>query len=597
MKEVLFFLALLTFVPWTLLGQSNAQDSTSYIIASADKVIYSQLNGVEIDSLTGNVELTQDSLLMSSRFAVVKNKTNAFAYGDVVVVQKDSTLIFSDTIVYNGDTKNAALTGEVILVDGGHELYTYRLDYNTETKIGIYEKGAVMFSGLSKLQSNRGVYNGAQKTAYFYENVKFEDSLQVVLADSMLYYINEERIRFLSPANITRDSVQMYSKAGIYDKRENLLILSDDVQIRDGAKIITSGIAEFNGKQKVYTLYFDPYIIDEDGSTARADTIIYFEESGDIQLKGRAHYIASDGSDIRASSIWYNESTDQYSTVGNSTLVDKGRVITAGSFIKSELGAIASLGVIIKDSINQTSIWSDHSQTNDELRSTTIYRLDSTKTLMALMVENDSLYLLSDTLVSTEFGVEDSTYSVLDAFNGVLLIKAGIAGRANYMRFSSADSIIWLYGDPILWSDSLQMRADTIGIYLIDNKIHKVDLIENAFIIMPDSLELFNQIKGEHISNTLDAGAISRSEVKGNAEVLYFVKVGGVFKGLSTTKSLSMVFAFVARQIDQVRLFGNPESTFENFDKDKNYSSQYLSGFSWRLAERPLLDDLLIFQK
>ncbi|NBC08721.1 MAG: transcriptional initiation protein Tat, partial [Bacteroidetes bacterium] len=96
----------------------------------ADVLEYIQRGDTVIQKLNGNVELRQDSVYMYCDTATIKNRTRVFANGQVIIQQGDSLNVFSDSAVYNGDTRIAELYGEVILEKGDQRLFTDRLTYN-----------------------------------------------------------------------------------------------------------------------------------------------------------------------------------------------------------------------------------------------------------------------------------------------------------------------------------------------------------------------------------------------------------------------------------------------------------------------------------
>jgi lipopolysaccharide export system protein LptA len=577
---------------------SESQDSASYIIMSSRDAVYTLIEGREIDSLSYDVVLTQDSLVMKCNRAVVIDQINALAYGNVIIIHQDSTIIYSDSLDYDGISKDAVLLGEVILIDGVRQLYTYRLDYNTESRIAVYEQGATMLLENGKLLSRRGVYDGKKKTAVFKENVRFEDSLQVVLADSMKYYFDEERIDFLSPVNIFRDSTEIYSEQGVFSQKLNRTILSQNVQVRTTTKLITCGVAEILGDSSIYNLYFDPLIIDDDGSIASGDTVIYNEKLGEVKLLGHAYYKNSKGEVTKSHNITYNEKTEEYFTNGSAEMQNGTKLIKAGSFSKVAAGAKASGGVIIEDQENKTKIWGDESINIDSTNTSIVYRTDGSKSLMQYELEGDSLFLLAGLLANQEINDSDTvTYNVMDASEGIRLIKKNISGLSDSLNYGAKDSIIWLIGRPILWSDSTQLTADTIALYIINNSISKVELIENAMIAFLDSATIYNQIKGRRITNLLENGTIRSSTVVGNAEIFYFVKSKSEYVGVNNTKANSMLFTFVNGEIDRINMNGNQESTVSEYEAGKDYSLQYLKGFVWRWEEKPSMVEFIRMMK
>ena len=87
-------------------------------------------------------------------------------------------------------------------------------------------------------------------------------------------------------------------------------------------------------------------------------------------------------------------------------------------------------------------------------------------------MNEDTLYLVADTLVSYQALNKDSVYSdYFNAFFNVRFMKSDMSGIADSLHFNGFDSLFVLYDDPILWSDSVQMSADSIAIPLSPSSI------------------------------------------------------------------------------------------------------------------------------
>ena len=56
-----------------------------------------------------------------------------------------------------------------------------------------------------------------------------------------------------------------------------------------------------------------------------------------------------------------------------------------------------------------------------------------------------------------------------------------------------------MYKDPVLWNEENQLTGDTIKLSMRNNKLDKVELYKNGFIISEADTGLYNQIKGKHI--------------------------------------------------------------------------------------------------
>jgi lipopolysaccharide export system protein LptA len=134
--------------------------------------------------------------------------------------------------------------------------------------------------------------------------------------------------------------------------------------------------------------------------------------------------------------------------------------------------------------------------------------------------DGDTLFLAADTLVSIE-NVNPKKKRLL-AYNNVKIFKNTMQGSADSLAYVAADSVLYLYKDPILWSDGNQMTADSIRMFLKNKEIDKIFMTGNSFVISQDSMKNFNQIKGRKMTAHFNGKNISHVIVQGNGESLYF---------------------------------------------------------------------------
>src|SRR5690606_39336067 len=96
-------------------------------------------------------------------------------------------------------------------------------------------------------------------------------------------------------------------------------------------------------------------------------------------------------------------------------------------------------------------------------------------------------------------------------------------GVSDSLVYQAADSMMYFYGDPILWNLGNQMTADSISMLIENNTISKIFMVRNSFVVSQDTLRNYNQIKGRDMTAEFRSGAIDQVIVRGNGESLYFV--------------------------------------------------------------------------
>ena len=111
----------------------------------------------------------------------------------------------------------------------------------------------------------------------------------------------------------------------------------------------------------------------------------------------------------------------------------------------------------------------------------------------------DTLYLRADTLFSFDNKVTN-TRRLLGQKN-VFLYKSDLQSKCDSLIYDTADSTIYFYKKPIVWSQNkYQMEADSMRAVLKNNRIHTLFLKTKSFVISLDTLKNYNQIKGRTIT-------------------------------------------------------------------------------------------------
>jgi lipopolysaccharide export system protein LptA len=207
------------------------------------------------------------------------------------------------------------------------------------------------------------------------------------------------------------------------------------------------------------------------------------------------------------------------------------------------------------------------------------------------------MYLTADTLIAID--EQDNAKDKLLAFNNVRIFKNDLQGKCDSMVYNTGDSTIFLYVDPVLWSQGSQMRADSIDLKLVNKKIDKMNLVQNSFVISQDSIKNFNQIKGRNMTAYFTDSRIKRVDVKGNGESIYFMLDEGDSILLAMNKVIcsNMIIRFADQnKLEKVSFINTPDGALipphEILEPEKR-----LKGFNWRIKEKPEKEELLAVRK
>lgn len=260
--------------------------TTIEILPGVRKLEYRKIDSItEIQILAGNVRLKQGTTIFECDSCVITKRLNLFeAFGNVHINDSDTADVYADHLRYLTDKRIAYLTNNVKLTDGKGVLTTKNLEYDVNTKVGIYRKGGKVVSKTTVLTSEEGYYYADLKDVYFKKNVKLKDPKYELETDSLLYNTEFETARFIAQTFIKDSS-------------------NRTIRTSDGYYNQQTGIAEF-GKRPVV----------QDGAIRATGEKMYSDDaSGITQIIGRAILIdTAENRTVLADEIFFNNKTESF---------------------------------------------------------------------------------------------------------------------------------------------------------------------------------------------------------------------------------------------------------------------------------------------
>ena len=166
------------------------------------------------------------------------------------------------------------------------------------------------------------------------------------------------------------------------------------------------------------------------------------------------------------------------------------------------------------------------------------------------------------------------------------------------MVFTSADSAINMYRNPVIWNTSYQIFGDTIKIYLNDSTIDRVHIPSFAFAAQQKDTAFFNQITGKDMLNRFKDGKLRQVDVSGNVQTIFYPQEeDSTFTGLNNATSgfLKMYMDTLSSEMEKLIMWPQVEGIMTPISKIKP-KDLYLPSFRWYEAIRPT-DKHDIFRK
>lgn len=645
-KLVLSLITVFFLVTTTFAQESEADTSKTEKI----EVIYADLqrtikkNNSYIRILEGNVKILKDSSFFYADTAVVSDKYLQ-SWGNVSMLKNDSVRVFADSMAYEIEAEEADIYGSVFIENGKQVLFSDYIHFDDKNDIAYYTEKAILQNDSTILKSQRGEFRLAESLAIFSHKVSVKNDQFQLYADTLLYNTDEDKAIFKGPTNIIQDSSTIYCESGYYFIEKKLGEFSENAIYKGNDDDEAKGdTIRFDGAREIVELIGDAYYQSEN-TYAEGDYIKYQAQKEEVYIKGNG-YVKDESQSLRSEEITYNKRTKEFSSSGRSNIdMDSGTNLIADE-INSKDGIGNATGTITMiDSTNEVRLDGEHLQFNREENYYELYS-DNEQALMRTVFEDgDSLYMVADTFINqkvitidTIFNYEIDTSSTSQTIDKIvvdsILLDDGkweldsilLVDTIEVMVFDSTelmdinidtteyltgnkmvkmltkdlqlicdslvynrkDSIINLYKDPIMWSDSTQFSADSIVVYIKNNTIHSIEMFPKALIVNTEDELFFNQIRGNHTTAYFDDGQIDSMNVVGNAQSLYYlIDDDGGYISVNKTECSSMTFYFEEKKLENIYFWTDPTS--EMFPMHRvNHDEIKLEGFHWSTHRRPM---------
>ena len=571
-------------------GQTEDPDTSQIELIFSKKMRGQENEKGSYLHLEGDVHFKQKQMHLWCDTAHRYPDKQIVALGDVQMVQNDSIRIFSDSLFYNGNTRKARLSGDVVLQDSSMTMFTDHLFYDLNTNIATYPYGALVLTDSAELVSRSGSYDANTNMAYFSDSVRLVDPNYKLVADSLAFDTDDEIAYFSGPTFIYDEENMVYCEDGYFDNRKNYAELTGNPYYlkrnEEGYQKATGDTIIYNGTENKY--YLIGNAVYEDGDKeVRADTIIRDGNTDQFYFKGSPKFRSLDSTQtqtIDAKYSFYDSKTETVIFREDVRVIDKSQVLVADSldYTKKTHIGIARGRVVWADTASDVRIMCGEAIYNDSTGSF----LAKNHPIMVTKMDNDSLWLTADTLRAEKDSLDEEKKNFYAYYN-VKLYKTDIQGLCDSLTYSEADSLFQFLGHPVLWVDSVQFTADTIRAMLSNKKIDKVYLHENSLIVSSYEEVYFNQIKGRNMLAYFRENKINNLDVKSNGEAIYYVQdEQKAYMGVNDVDCSNMSMYFKDNQVDRIKFTVEPKATLYPMGQ-VNHGSLRLKTFQWLEERRP----------
>ncbi len=468
----------------------------------------------------------------------------------------------ADNITYDKKLKDAQrLIGNVAFKHEGVFMYCdSALLFSKESRFQAYGHIHVKQGDSLNMFGDSLHYRAKEKHCKIWGNIRMIEKDMQLVTDSIQFNVKENKAWYNGGAVITstKSGNKLTSKKGVYHSKSKQMFFSEDVKLEGEELNLDADTLEFITSTEI-AVFHGPTVI-------RTKDMTSYCEKG-----------------------WFKTKEEDAFLHKNTFVHSKEHLIYGDTIsFKQKSGDGFALGNIrLKDTLNDLIISGGKSNFNLNEH---YYEVTRTP-LLTKILEKDTLFIYGDTMQAKQDTLNNKSW--LRVFHRVKYFKTDLQGKCDSIYYSEEDSLMYMLGNPIVWSEGHQMTADTVKVKMIDNKIEEAWLIGSCFLVSKADTVGFNQVKGKLIHAIFKDEKIQKAIVTGNGQTNYYAGEKDKetqeikkYKGMNHTDCSDIIIYFNQEDIDRITFITKPDSVFYPMDKI-NPKTKFLKDFRWITEGRP----------
>lgn len=532
--------------------------------ARADHEAVSPSKGVAApDTLARRVRTRRSmggkSIPLNDTLTVTSSDTLSIAPSDTTR-ERYVYLLHADETRYNKRINPDAqiLVGDVVFRHDSMYMYCdSALFYETSNSLDAYGNVRMNQGDTLFLYSDRLHYNGDEMLAKVRDNVVMIDKAMTLTTDSLNYDRTINLGYYFNWGTVEDTLNVLTSEWGEYDTQTSDAVFNYEVTLTNPNFVLTSDTLHYNTKTQIATIV-GPSNIDSDNNNIYSTLGRYYTADEHAELLNRS-VLTNEDKRLVGDSIFYDRTNGYGEAFDN---------------------------VVMDDFAGKTRLTGDYTYYNELTDSAY-----ATQRAVAIdYSQGDSLFIHGDTLrLLTRFPDTDSVYRIVQAYHKVRIYREDVQAVCDSMEFSSLDSCMTMYYDPVVWNGPQQVLGEVIRVYMNDSTVEWAHVENQALIVERVDTGHFNQISGREVKAYFANGNIDKSDVIGNVMVVYYYVEEGdsIAFGMNTTEA-SLLTAFMKdRQVDKLLITDQSNGVFYPITQIPAGKDR-LPNFAWLHKLRPL---------
>ncbi len=425
--------------------------------------------------------------------------------------------------------------------------------YSETNSLRAFSNVFIQVSDTVSIYSDRLYYNGNSRLAELTGNVRMVDPQMTLTTNQLFYDLNTDVARYVTGGQLEDIDNVLVSREGYYYAEPKEAFFRHDVVLTNPEYIMYSDTLKYNTLTEI-AYFFGPTTIESEENTIFCRNG-WYDTRNDIARFSRDAFFTNNEQSLTGDTLFYDRN------------LGYGR---------------ADNNIVMRDSVQNTII-TGHFAEHFEEKGLSIVTKEA---LLILASETDSLFLHADTLKSLVDQENDHRW--VFAYYKAKFFRNDIQGLSDSLVYSFSDSTIYMYHNPVLWSDVHQLTAQRIEVKTGEEEIHSVHLFDAAFIISEEEELGFNQVKGRDMIGYFSENELYRIDVDGNGETIYYIREeDGSTVGINKALAADIIIFIEDRKVSGIRFLSRPEAQLFPPD-DMPEDDKLLRSFQWLDHRRPV---------
>lgn len=432
-------------------------------------------------------------------------------------------------------------------------------------------------------------------SAYYYDkissfeafsNVRMEQGDTLFLYGDHLYYDGNSQIAEMRMnVRMENRTTTLLTDSLNYDRVFNLGYYFNGGTLMDEQNVLTSDWGQYNPSTKQSVFNYNVELVNAQ-FTLTSDTLQYNTATKVANIVGPSD-IWSDNNHIYSEKGTYNTFTGKALLLDRSILMNDGKQLTGDTLYYDRNNGLgeAFWNMELKDTINKNMMTGDYGYYNEKTK----YAFATKRAVAIDYSQRDSLFLHADTLLMETFALDtDSTYREMRAFHKVRFYRVDLQGVADSLVFSSKDSCLTMYKDPILWNNNQQLLGEKVLMYMNDSTIDWAHIVNQALSVEALDSARYNQVTGKEMKAYFKNRQMYKTEVIGSVRVVYYpMDSDSTLIGMNVSETSKLDIYLVNQQLDKMVMSPKSNGTLYPMNQIPPGTDR-LENFVWFDYIRPL---------